>query len=272
VDDRAAVLATLRGLIELDRDSGVGFVGRMAAAPASVAKAPVPVPPTQAAIAPPASEPMPADMPRPRSPAPPGPAPSPTGDSLDAVAAAVAACRACGLCATRTNTVPGEGHPAPELLFVGEGPGADEDAQGRPFVGASGQLLTKMIEAMGLSRAQVFIANVVKCRPPGNRLPEPGEVAACLPFLHRQIALLRPRVICTLGNAPLKALCGPDVGGITTVRGHRLTYRTADGDAILLIPTFHPAYLLRNPPAKKPCWEDLKMVLQVLGRSLPGPG
>ena len=195
--------------------------------------------------------------------------PSTSGpQSLSELAASIARCRACKLCDGRTNTVPGEGNPQAELLFIGEGPGADEDAQGRPFVGAAGQLLTKMIEAMGFQRSEVFIANIVKCRPPGNRAPEPDEVAACLPFLHQQIAALRPKVICTLGNTPLKALCGAEVGGITKVRGQRLAYRQGDLD-LPLIPTFHPAYLLRNPPAKKPCWEDLKVVLGVLGRELP---
>jgi DNA polymerase len=127
----------------------------------------------------------------------------------------------------------------------------------------------RMIEAMGLTRAEVYIANAVKCRPPGNRVPEPAEVAACVGFLHRQIAVLAPAVICTLGNTPLKALCGTAVGGITSVHGQRLQYRPVAGEPITLIPTFHPAYLLRNPPAKKPCWEDLKTVLAVLGRSPP---
>ncbi len=183
---------------------------------------------------------------------------------LGAIAARIATCQACGLCKTRTNTVPGEGRPSAELLFVGEGPGADEDAQGRPFVGRAGELLTRMIEAMGFARSEVFIANIVKCRPPDNRLPEPAEVAACLPFLHEQIATLKPKVICTLGNTPLRALLNDDKLGITRMRGTRQNYR-----GIPLIPTFHPAYLLRNPPAKKPCWEDLQVVLSVLGRTPP---
>jgi DNA polymerase len=184
--------------------------------------------------------------------------------TLDTIAQRIRACQACGLCRTRTNPVPGEGHAQPELLFVGEGPGADEDAQGRPFVGRSGELLTKMIEAMGLSRNTVFIGNIVKCRPPDNRTPDPAEIAACLPFLHEQIALLKPKVICTLGNTPLRALLGDDKLGITKVRGTRQDYR-----GIPLIPTYHPAYLLRNPPMKKPCWEDLQEVLKLLGRTPP---
>ena len=186
---------------------------------------------------------------------------------LAAIAAQVAACRACGLCQTRTTTVPGEGNPAAELVFVGEGPGADEDAQGRPFVGKAGELLTAMIQAMGFRREDVYIANVVKCRPPGNRTPEPGEVAACLPYLDRQLLAIRPKIIVALGNTPLRALTGDDKLGITAQRGKMLAWRN-----IPLLPTFHPAYLLRNPPAKKPCWEDLKEVVKFLGRELPKRG
>ncbi len=134
-------------------------------------------------------------------------------------------------------------------MFVGEGPGADEDASGRPFVGAAGQLLDKMIGAMGLAREQVFICNVVKCRPPGNRAPEPEEMAACLPFLEAQLGVLRPKVICLLGATPLKTLLG--LSGITRLHGQRQEWR-----GIPVIPSFHPAYLLRNPEAKKPAWED----------------
>lgn len=186
-------------------------------------------------------------------------------EALARIAAEVATCRRCGLCATRTTTVPGEGAPAPELLFIGEGPGAEEDKAGRPFVGPAGQLLDRMIAAMGLARADVFIANVVKCRPPGNRTPEPVEVERCLPYLQAQIAVLRPRIICTLGNVPLKALFGDAVPGITRSRGQRMTWQ-----GIAVIPTFHPSYLLRNPAAKKPCWEDLQAVLKELGRTPPG--
>jgi DNA polymerase len=183
---------------------------------------------------------------------------------LAAIAAQIAACTRCKLCPTRTRTVPGEGNPSPDLLFVGEGPGADEDAQGRPFVGPAGQLLTKMIAAMGLRRDEVFIANIVKCRPPDNRAPEPDEVAACMPFLEAQVQALKPKVICALGNTPLRALMGDDKLGITRMRGKRLAWK-----GFVLIPTFHPSYLLRNPTAKKPCWEDLLTVLKELGRTPP---
>lgn len=188
-------------------------------------------------------------------------------ESLEQIATQIATCRACGLCETRRSTVPGEGNPQPELLFVGEGPGADEDATGRPFVGAAGQLLTKMIVAMGFKREDVYIANIIKCRPPGNRTPEPAEVTACMGYLRRQIAVLKPKVICALGNTPLRALMGDDKLGITRMRGQKLQFA-----GITMIPTFHPSYLLRNEEAKKPCWEDLKLVLKELGRELPKRG
>ncbi|MCX8039687.1 MAG: uracil-DNA glycosylase, partial [Planctomycetota bacterium] len=158
--------------------------------------------------------------------------------------------------------VPGEGSPAAELVFVGEGPGADEDASGRPFVGAAGQLLDRMIQAMGLRRDEVYICNAVKCRPPGNRAPLDDELAACRPFLEAQLAIIRPRVICLLGATPLKSLLG--LQGVGKARGQRW-----DWQGIPVIATYHPAYLLRNPAAKKPAWEDLKAVLALLGRSPP---
>ena len=137
------------------------------------------------------------------------PSDGPPEQRLAAIAERIAACDRCGLCAERSNTVPGEGQgEQPPVLFIGEGPGADEDAAGRPFVGAAGALLERMINAMGLAREQVFIANVVKCRPPGNRNPEPDEIAACLPYLEAQVAALNPGVICTLGAIPLRALTG----------------------------------------------------------------
>ncbi len=183
---------------------------------------------------------------------------------LAAIADAVRACTACPLHKTRSQAVPGQGHPQPEILFVGEGPGADEDRQGLAFVGAAGQLLTKMIEAMGFTRDQVFIANIVKCRPPGNRVPEPDEAAACIHFLKDQIALLRPRVIVSLGATALKYLMAMEHAPITRMRGHWLAFEGID-----LMPTFHPAYLLRNPSSKKEAWADLKAVLAKLGRTPP---
>jgi DNA polymerase len=184
--------------------------------------------------------------------------------SLDTIAQAISTCRKCGLCEGRTNTVPGEGTPKPRIMFVGEGPGADEDAQGRPFVGRAGKLLTKMIEAMGLQREDVFIANIVKCRPPGNRVPTPEEMATCMPYLKAQIALLKPEVIIALGATSVKGLLGQDDIKITKMRG---TWQKLDD--IDLMPTLHPAYLLRNPPAKKDAWEDLKTVLKHLRMPVP---
>lgn len=183
---------------------------------------------------------------------------------LAAIAEAARACTACPLHRARTQAVPGQGHPHPDILFVGEGPGADEDRQGLAFVGAAGHLLTKMIAAMGLTRDEVFIANIVKCRPPGNRAPQPEEAAACLPFLLDQIAILQPRVIITLGATALKYLIGLDQASVTRMRGTWLTVRGID-----LMPTFHPAFLLRQPARKREAWDDLKAVLARLGRTPP---
>ena len=183
-------------------------------------------------------------------------------DSKDAQLASlardVAACRRCPLHETRTHPVVSDGTPQARLVFVGEAPGRDEDLQGKPFVGAAGQLLTKMIHAMGLRREDVYICNVLKDRPPGNRTPLPEEVEACFPFLERQLAILRPAIICTLGAVATKAFLGPHVS-IMKIRGQIRAYQ-----GIPLVPTFHPAYLLRNPPAKKFAWEDLKTVKKLL--------
>jgi uracil-DNA glycosylase family 4 len=166
-------------------------------------------------------------------------------------------CQRCKLASTRTNIVFGEGNPKAELMFVGEGPGADEDATGRPFVGRAGQLLTKMIEAIDLKREDVYIANVIKSRPPGNRAPEADEVKACIPFLFRQIAAIRPKLIVALGNPAMQALLDTKIG-ITKMRGQLHDYPHLPG--IKVLPTFHPAYLLRSPDKKREAWEDLKKV------------
>ena len=165
-------------------------------------------------------------------------------------------CKLCGL--GRRQVVFGVGHPKARLMFVGEAPGEDEDRQGEPFVGRAGQLLTKIIEAISLTRDQVYIANVIKCRPPGNRNPEPDEVAACEPFLFQQIAIVQPRVIVALGKFAAQCLLRT-AEPITRLRGREFEYRGAT-----LIPTFHPAYLLRNPPAKREVWEDMKKVRAIL--------
>jgi DNA polymerase len=168
-------------------------------------------------------------------------------------------CRRCRLCESRTHVVFGVGDAEARLMFVGEGPGHDEDVQGIPFVGRAGQLLTDIIKAMGLSRERVYIANVVKCRPPENRTPEPDEVAACRGFLETQIEIIAPAVIVCLGAVAVQALLGA-TGGITRIRGQMREYR-----GIPVMPTFHPAYLLRNPSAKKDVWADMKKVLSILG-------
>ncbi|MGH9203237.1 MAG: uracil-DNA glycosylase [Vicinamibacterales bacterium] len=171
-------------------------------------------------------------------------------------------CTRCKLCTLgRRQVVFGVGSPHARLMFVGEGPGEDEDRQGEPFVGRAGQLLTKIIEAIGLTRDQVYIANVIKCRPPGNRNPEPDEVAECEPFLFRQIAAIKPTVIVPLGKFAAQSLL-ETTDPITRLRGREFQYRGAS-----LIPTFHPAYLLRNPSAKREVWEDMKKVRALLQQS-----
>jgi uracil-DNA glycosylase len=186
-----------------------------------------------------------------------------TINGLRRVAGEAAACTRCALHATRKQAVPGQGSSHPEVMFVGEAPGADEDEQGLAFVGAAGQLLTQMIEAMGYGRSDVFIGNILKCRPPGNRTPLPDEMEACAPFLKRQIRLLKPKVIVALGAVATRALLGLDIG-ITKLRGNWYAFEGID-----LMPTYHPAYLLRTPTAKREAWEDLQAVLKRLGRTPP---
>ncbi|MDR2552971.1 MAG: uracil-DNA glycosylase [Treponema sp.] len=193
------------------------------------------------------------------------------GDSLEAVAAEVSRCKRCGLCTTRTNTVPGEGVSRPLVMVIGEGPGADEDSSGRPFVGRAGQLLDRMLDSrgkIGLSRGNnCHIANIVKCRPPGNRNPQPDETAACVPFLVRQIKLLRPKIILAAGNTAAKTLLDSSQG-ITRLRGTWTRFQGTflmDGSFdIPLIPTFHPSALLRDESLKAPVWEDLKLLREKL--------
>jgi uracil-DNA glycosylase len=171
----------------------------------------------------------------------------------------VDACTACGLCRGRKKSVPGVGDPNAEWLFVGEGPGAEEDARGEPFVGQAGKLLDNMLAALGLARgANVYIANVVKCRPPGNRTPEPGETDACRPYLDRQIALIRPRLIVALGKSAATTLLDVDAT-IGSLRGRVHDYR-----GVPLVVTYHPAYLLRNLPDKAKAWEDLLFARRIL--------
>lgn len=182
-------------------------------------------------------------------------------EALLAARREVGECARCKLASGRTTIVFGVGDPRAELMFVGEGPGADEDLRGEPFVGKAGQLLTKMIEAMGYRREEVYIANVVKCRPPGNRDPEPDEIAACEPFLKAQIAAVGPKVVVALGRFAVQTLLR-DPTPISRQRG-----RWRDYEGVKLMPTFHPAYLLRNPPEKKRAWEDLQLVMKELGKA-----
>ena len=173
-------------------------------------------------------------------------------------------CQACSLSETRNNVVFGEGTGNSGLMFVGEGPGADEDRTGRPFVGRAGELLTKMIQAMGLSREDVYIANTVKCRPPGNRVPSPEERNACFPYLEAQIRLLKPRYMILLGQTAAQVVL-KQTDGITRIRGKCFEVEQFPG--IRIMPTYHPAYLLRNPPAKKDVWSDLQTVMGWMGLS-----
>jgi len=168
-------------------------------------------------------------------------------------------CRACPLGATRKNSVPGEGNIKSPLMFIGEGPGADEDDQGRPFVGRAGQLLTKILESVNISRGEVYITNVVKCRPPNNRVPQAQEAEACKRHLFKQIELIRPRLIGALGSTASKFLLGDGIGAISKIRGNWYDFK----DGIKLMPLFHPSYLLRNPSKeigspKYQMWCDMK--------------
>ncbi len=178
--------------------------------------------------------------------------------SLEEVRRELGDCQRCPLGAQRRRLVFGEGNPRAEIAFVGEAPGADEDAQGKPFVGRAGQLLTKIISAMGLAREQVYICNILKCRPPGNRNPLPEEIATCEPFLVRQLQAIGPKVICGLGSVAVRTLLKTEAP-ISVLRGQFHLYQ-----GIPLMPTYHPAYLLRNPAAKKQVWEDVQKIMRRL--------
>jgi len=180
--------------------------------------------------------------------------------SLEALRAHIGECTRCGLHRSRNKMVFGEGDAGARLIFIGEGPGVDEDRAGRPFVGRAGALLTKIItDGMGLTRDAVYICNIVKCHPPKNRDPEPGEIEACLPFLKHQVDIIKPEIICTLGRVAAQSLFGKAFK-ITSQRGRWHDYR-----GIPVMPTYHPAYLLRNPSAKRDTWEDIKAVMGKLG-------
>ena len=245
---RASPPPSLRAAVR----AAAGASGRRAAG-----AAPVPVPAPEAAAPPAAS--APATEPAPRD--------------LEQIRAELGDCKRCKLCEKRKNIVFGVGSPSAQLVFVGEGPGADEDAQGIPFVGAAGQLLTKMIEAMGFQRDEVYICNVVKCRPPGNRDPEAEEIAACEPFLKAQLAVLKPKAIVALGKFATLTLLREPNGSITRMRGQWRSYA-----GIPLMPTFHPSYLLHQKTKegqyqeKKKVWDDLQQVMKVLGKAPPAKG
>ena len=187
----------------------------------------------------------------------------PVSETLEDIRSHLGDCQRCRLSGGRTHIVFGQGNPEARLVFVGEGPGADEDRQGLAFVGAAGQLLTKNIGAMNLTREEVYICNVIKCRPPGNRNPESDEIEACRPFLERQLSAIGPEVICTLGTFAAQTLLGT-TAPISRLRGRFHTY-----NGIKLMPTYHPAYLLRNPDQKRAVWEDVQKIMTLLDLKKP---
>lgn len=183
---------------------------------------------------------------------------SSAADDLKESRSLIGDCQRCKLCKERTNIVFGTGDPDARLVFVGEGPGYDEDQKGEPFVGKAGQLLTKIIEAMNLTRDKVYICNIIKCRPPGNRNPAPDEIKACFPFLERQLDAIRPDFICALGTFAAQTLLDT-VEPISKMRGRLYDYRGTK-----VMPTYHPAYLLRNPEKKRDVWEDMKKLMSMM--------
>jgi uracil-DNA glycosylase, family 4 len=184
-------------------------------------------------------------------------------NDLESLKNEISTCKRCSLHKKRHNIVLGAGSPKAELMFIGEAPGEDEDLQGLPFVGRAGQLLTKIIEAMGLKRSDVYIANILKCRPPNNRPPEPSEIKECEDILKKQIDIIKPKVICTLGKFASQTLLRTEIT-ISNLRGSFKEY-----NGIKLMPTFHPAYLLRNPNDKKLVWEDMKKIMKELNLKCP---
>lgn len=247
---RGEIIASLRAYLELLRDTGVDELPRTRESmPLSRrgASKPLPTPP-----------PKPAQISVTDR-----PAPVASGETLEQVRADLVDCHRCSLGDLRTSLVFGVGNPHAPVIFVGEAPGRDEDLQGEPFVGEAGQLLTKIIQAMGFSRDEVYICNVLKCRPPDNRDPLPAEVATCGPFLLRQIKAVGPRAIVALGKFAAQTLLGTKES-ITSLRG-----RFHDYHGIPLMPTFHPSAMLRDPAKKRPVWEDMQQVMALLGKEPP---
>ncbi len=278
------IAAALRAYLEVQQDTGAMGIPRRPKGARAQAPAPAPAP-AQAEAPAPAPAPAPAEAPapvkhepivipdptpaKPPAAAKPAPAPAKAPRALDVIKAEVEACAKCGLAKTRTNTVFSRGNPKAKLVFVGEAPGADEDAQGLPFVGRAGQLLDKMIQAMGLDpEKDVYVCNIIKCRPPGNRRPEPEETEACIPYLHEQLAVIDPKVIVALGNTAVGTLLNTKLG-ITKVRGNWKLYK----GKVPVMPTYHPSYLIRpsaqQAEAKKQAWEDLQAVMKELGLEPP---
>lgn len=192
-----------------------------------------------------------------------GPGQSQSPENLEAILSDLSGCRACKLCSTRSHIVFGSGNPRARLVFVGEGPGYDEDMAGKPFVGKAGQLLTKIIEAIQMTRDEVYICNIVKCRPPENRNPAPDEIKACLPWLKRQIKAIEPEFICVLGTVAAQSLLETKTP-ISGLRG-----RFFDLEGIRVLPTYHPAFLLRNPDKKRDVWKDMQLLMKTMGIEHP---
>ncbi len=258
-EELAALARETRVLLERERDRGRAYVALAAATARPEVSSPGPFTATATPMTLPGFEAI--VRPNPTFAPPPSPALAAREDlpdDLGTLARMVSECRKCGLCETRTNTVFADGSPKAKLLFIGEAPGRDEDLKGLPFVGRAGQLLDKMISAIDLRREDVYICNVLKCRPPENRTPAPGEVEQCLPYLEQQLALVQPSLICALGLSAAQALLKTK-SSMGSLRGRTFEYR-----GIPLIPTYHPAALLRNPSLKREAWEDMQRVRDTL--------
>jgi uracil-DNA glycosylase len=252
--EAAELLAALRGYLEELQETGVDGLPRETA-PRQAAAPPAPGQP----VAGPAAG---RQVPKPAAPAVASTLP-PAGETLEQIRAELGDCQRCGLGASRSHLVYGAGDPHARLVFVGEAPGFEEDRQGEPFVGEAGQLLTRIIQAMGLSRDEVYICNVLKCRPPENRNPHHDEIEACRPFLQRQLQAIAPAAIITLGTFATQTLLH------TKEPISRLRGRFHDFHGIPLMPTFHPAFLLRSPEKKREVWDDVQQVMKLLGRHPP---